>query len=484
MTGITYPSGRKLSYSFDALGRVTGVTSVHQLQTKTLASNITYLPFGPMTSLNYGSGKTLTQTYDLDYRLINKTTSGLKEYGYNYDLINNITRITDGQNSADNQTFTYDKLSRLLTAKGGYGDMGYDYDKIGNRSSKTDNANTSTYKYASDSHRLLEVVGWNSQKFTHDAAGNTLTRGELSFSYNQQGRMKTASKTGMNANYLYNFKGERSAKLVNGVQTHFIFDLNGQLIAEADSNGVVQREYVYLNGQRLASLVNDTLYYVHTDHLGTPIALTDEAGLVQWQASYTPFGKTVVEVNNIDNNSRFPGQYFDSETGLHYNYFRDYDPEIGRYIQSDPIGLNGGINTYGYVAQNPINLVDPDGLRYRTVRPKNRKPNGYQPGQNSRANLRMKQLQSQIQSFNARMRNLREQAAANDAILDFLSDSLARFMEELEMLRQGYTCAIPGDCPIDPMGECTEEPQAKISPLKPPVNGCGCKLWIHNSLLN
>ena len=362
LTGITYPSGRKLTYGFDAIGRVSSLTSDYQSQVKTLASNIEYLPFGPMKSMTYGNNKVQTQSFDLDYRLTSKDVSGIKTLSYGYDVTNNITSIGDSQSAENNQSFTYDKLSRLLTANSSYGDLSYTYDKVGNRKSKTENSNVDTYNYAADSHRLTSVSGVNAKSMTHDAIGNTLVQGDLSFTYNKQGRMKTASKSGMNASYFYDFRGERNFKQVNGIKTYFIYDLNGQLIAEAKEDGTIEREYIYLNGQRLASVVNGTLYYVHSDHLDTPIALTDEAGAVQWQASYTPFGKATIQVNNIDNNIRFPGQYYDAESGLQYNYFRDYDPEIGRYIQSDPLGLFDGANTYGYVHQNPIMNYDPKGL--------------------------------------------------------------------------------------------------------------------------
>jgi len=362
LTGLTYPSGRGLTYTFDTLGRVSGVNSTYQTQSTVIASDLSYLAFGPMNSMTYGNGKVLTQSYDKDYRLIEKSVSDVAQKNYTYDLTNNIESISNLLNPINNQNFAYDKLSRLLTSDGEYGNLVYSYDKVGNRLSKSENGNTDTYSYEAVSHQLAQVTGTNAKSITYDEIGNTLTKADITFSYNQQGRLSTAAKTGMSANYLYNYKGERNIKSVNAFKTHFIYDLNGQLIAEADSNGVTQKEYIYLNGQRIASVIANEIYYVHTDHLATPVAITDELGNVQWKAHYTPFGKMIVDVNNLDNNIRFPGQYYDQESGLHYNYFRDYDPELGRYIQSDPIGLAGGINTYAYVEGNPLSYTDFYGL--------------------------------------------------------------------------------------------------------------------------
>lgn len=128
------------------------------------------------------------------------------------------------------------------------------------------------------------------------------------------------------------------------------------------------------------------MYFIHNDHLGTPQVVTDANQSVVWQADYQPFGEVDVTTNLIDQDARFPGQYVDEATGLHYNYFRDYDPTIGRYIQSDPIGIlhdysdpqlqivtqigtlrpeNPGFDLnhmYGYVSQNPLSFIDPYGL--------------------------------------------------------------------------------------------------------------------------
>ena len=112
----------------------------------------------------------------------------------------------------------------------------------------------------------------------------------------------------------------------------------------------------------------ERVYYFHNDHLGTPQAMSDAAGGKVWEAEYEPFGKATVNEDpdgdgrSVTNNLRFPGQYYDAETGLHYTYHRDYQPGTGRYLQPDPIGLMGGLNPYSYAGSNPINLIDPSGL--------------------------------------------------------------------------------------------------------------------------
>jgi len=112
----------------------------------------------------------------------------------------------------------------------------------------------------------------------------------------------------------------------------------------------------------------ETVYWHHNDHLGTPQAMTDINGTKVWEMSQTPFGIATVNEDPdgdgllVVNNFRFPGQYYDAETGLNYNYFRTYDPALDRYFQHDPIGLRGGPNPYAYVDGNPVLYSDPSGL--------------------------------------------------------------------------------------------------------------------------
>jgi len=157
-------------------------------------------------------------------------------------------------------------------------------------------------------------------------------------------------------------------KTLNGISTLFIYDTTGHLVGEYDGTGATIREHVYGPSGRVASMDSGgSIYWHHNDHLGTPQALTNAAGTVEWTMSQTPFGIATVnedpdgDGNAVTNNFRFPGQYFDAETGLNYNYHRTYDPVLGRYTQADPIGLNGGANRFGYVSGNPVGFVDPRG---------------------------------------------------------------------------------------------------------------------------
>jgi RHS repeat-associated protein len=168
--------------------------------------------------------------------------------------------------------------------------------------------------------------------------------------------------------YKYNALGQRVSKTTPTSTTVFHYDQTGQLIGE--KNGTNTIDYIYLNTIPVAIGKSSTpqIYYINTDQLNTPRVITNETGTTLWQWDGEAFGNTPPNENpsgagNFTFNLRFPGQHFDAETNLNQNYFRDYDPATGRYIESDPIGLAGGISTYGYVGANPLSNFDSTGLQ-------------------------------------------------------------------------------------------------------------------------
>ncbi len=148
----------------------------------------------------------------------------------------------------------------------------------------------------------------------------------------------------------------------------FHYDLRGHLIAETNQAGQMLAEYIYL-GDQLLSMIKpgESVYYYHNDHLGTPQVVTDDSQTIAWKAVYTTFGKAVPSIQTVENPFRFPGQYYDPETGLHYNYFRYYNPQTGRYMTPDPIGLWGGINLFAYTVNSPISRKDLSGLWWDSI---------------------------------------------------------------------------------------------------------------------
>jgi len=166
------------------------------------------------------------------------------------------------------------------------------------------------------------------------------------------------------ATYSYNDDGERIAKTANGAAERYNYGEDSQLLSEY---GSTSREYVYLDDIPVANLdtqgTTTSVAYVTADQLGTPRAITDANSNTVWTWAYpgNPWGEQQPTSNGYVYNLRFPGQYFDAETGLHYNINRDYDPNSGRYVESDPLGLLAGSSTYAYVHSNPGIYVDSDG---------------------------------------------------------------------------------------------------------------------------
>jgi RHS repeat-associated protein len=157
------------------------------------------------------------------------------------------------------------------------------------------------------------------------------------------------------------------------VPTYFVYDELGHLIGEYNGSGGLIQETVWMDGIPVATLRPNvsgvTIFYVHSDHLNTPRRVSrSNDNVIVWRWDSDPFGTTsAIEDPDGDTipfsyNLRFAGQYFDSETGLHHNYFRDYDAVTGAYIESDPIGLAGSLNTYAYVTGNPVQFSDRFGL--------------------------------------------------------------------------------------------------------------------------
>jgi RHS repeat-associated protein len=151
----------------------------------------------------------------------------------------------------------------------------------------------------------------------------------------------------------------------------YAYDEAGHLAGEYTAAGALVQETVWLGDTPVATLRPDgsggiVLYYVHADHLNTPRLVTDLSNNVRWRWDSDAFGTTVPNENPsslglFEYNLRFPGQQYDAVVGLHYNYLRDYDPAVGRYEQSDPIGLEGGTNTYAYVEGDPVSFSDATG---------------------------------------------------------------------------------------------------------------------------
>jgi RHS repeat-associated protein len=338
---VTYPSGRTVDYTRGTTRRITAVSSSGQ----NIVTNRTYRADGLLAGQTYANGLVDSRTYDWQGRLETWSTGTIDSRIYGNDANGNISFI-NGSN------FAYDWLDRLTTAPL----QTFAYDPNGNRTQDA----SGIYGYGIATNRMATSPAG---AVTIDAAGNTTAIGTKGYTYNQGGRLVTASDNGTQVGqYAYAFDGHRVTKTVSGVTTLYHYAIDGTLIAETDTSGNTLKEYVWDDeGRPLAMISGGVTTFLHPDHLGSPRFGTDSNKNIVWQWYEHPFG-TGPPVGSVTVNLRYPGQYFDAETGLHQNWNRTYDPASGRYLESDPVGLFGGINTYGYADNNPLVVSDQKGL--------------------------------------------------------------------------------------------------------------------------
>ncbi|WP_277344485.1 RHS repeat domain-containing protein, partial [Metapseudomonas otitidis] len=329
----------------------------------------------------------LNRTYDQDYQLTAQQV-GTWQSQYRHDANGNITAHAHSLFGSIN--YRYDALDRLTMEEAGLRKT-YTYDANGNRTSRT-TAHTSlgiTYfqhrlRYAPDSNRLLQSDSLYEAEV--DAAGN-YTRHTLSkrYQYDDQGRLSNVIDQRGNgvARYTYNALGQRVLKEArqgtNRLPFTYLYGPNGQVLGQVSYTAQGRKSkasyYVWLDDLPIAQIDlaynfagtvvdSTTLTYLHSDHLNTPRLATNQSGNLvwSWQSDAFGIGQPKTHGSTIDVILRFPGQIADAHSGLYYNYFRDYDPETGRYVESDPIGLLDNLNTYSYVYGNPLNYSDPRGL--------------------------------------------------------------------------------------------------------------------------
>ncbi|WP_183085359.1 RHS repeat-associated core domain-containing protein, partial [Trinickia fusca] len=367
----------------------------------------------------------LTQStaYDAAGRMIRRTVQRerapmpLAERKYRYDAAGQLTEIEDRYQGYTD--YRYDPIGRLIEAKSPVGRERFAFDPASNIVDPPATAETRTpVSYAREDSTLPaqvpKVLGnllkaYAGTHFTYDARGNLIHRrsaqDEQRYEWDAFNRLHAArvdeTTRRSESRYYYDALGRRIAKDVNGTRT--VFGWDGDTLAyESTEDGATH--YVYEAGsfvplvQFVAGPVQGTatpvwrpddhylpeedslrqvpqrtsdahVFYYHCDQIGTPLMMTDELGEVVWEASYKAWGEAQQVIARASkaagiapkNLLRFQGQQLDDESGLHYNRHRYYDPNTGRFISADPIGLAGGINLHQYVP-NPAQWIDPLGL--------------------------------------------------------------------------------------------------------------------------
>jgi len=366
------PDGRQLRYHYDNLK--TAIT----LDDKTLVQSH-YNVFGEETQRQFGQLQD-QKRYDNAGRLVQHKVSSrqhkhtLVQRQYHYDprsgLLQQIDDLQRGQTH-----YHYDAKHQLTRTQGQHPEA-FIYDPAGNLLEDGVSINANRLALQGDKHFDYDHHG-NRTEERRGKHGRLRTR----YTYNGFHQLvkvekRKADKVTQVVTYEYDAFGRRISKADAFGKTEFLWQ-GDQLLSERRDHIHKVFLYEWDSFVPLALLQDEKVYYYQNDHLGTPQELLDARGKAVWSVHYNAWGGVVkTHAQGIDNPLRFQGQYYDDETGLHYNRHRYYDPSLGRFMTQDPIGLAGGLNSYRYVP-NPVGWVDPLGLQCKNCPAAAQKRHGF-----------------------------------------------------------------------------------------------------------
>ena len=408
ISGYTYPEGSTSSVNY-----VNGLLANVTLPNESVIAFESYRWNMPMiiTSPKITRRVLLDDLQRIKSIDVNNGSEVLEHRSYSYDASGNINEL---KNKLGNLKYRYDYLNRLIEIlpdmqfqNNGLLAEKYSYDSVNNIRENSSNPGVWSYD---NNNQLVSFPDGSSSLNGEDLSQSVLEytlqghtskeiskKGEVIYGYNGAERLVDYefingknSELNLQASYRYDPMGRRISKKVTkdgGASVVYFFYGNSGLMGELNERGEIEKAYGYnpiatqqglwstdpiwqaevksvAKGTAYLASDNHTDYhYLQTDHLRTPFLSTDENGEVSWRAISDGFGALKIFDSNITMNLRNPGQYFDVESGLYYNFNRDYNPEVGRYIQADPMLIKAGVNFYAYANANAVSYFDDLGLK-------------------------------------------------------------------------------------------------------------------------